>query len=80
MFHVYLLRSDAFPEQRYIGFTTDLKQRFEGHNSGASKHTAKFRPWQLVAYFAFADQRRAKEFEVYLKSGSGFAFANRRFW
>jgi predicted GIY-YIG superfamily endonuclease len=25
MFYVYLLRSEAFPNQTYIGFTTDLK-------------------------------------------------------
>ncbi len=25
MFYVYLIQSETFPEQRYIGFTTDLK-------------------------------------------------------
>ncbi|MGQ0533620.1 MAG: GIY-YIG nuclease family protein [Caulobacteraceae bacterium] len=67
----YLLRSEAFPNERYTGFTTDLESRITSHNAGASKHTAKYRPWRLVAYFAFADERRAKEFEFYLKSGSG---------
>jgi len=33
-----------------------------------------------VAYFAFADERKAREFEFYLKSGSGKAFAKKRFW
>ncbi|HKS85871.1 MAG TPA: GIY-YIG nuclease family protein, partial [Pseudolabrys sp.] len=39
---------------------------------------AKFRPWRLVAYFAFADSDRASEFERYLKSGSGRAFIKKR--
>jgi putative endonuclease len=44
MHYVYLIRSIAVPAQTYIGFTTDLKQRMASHNSGGSKHTAKFRP------------------------------------
>jgi len=80
MFYVYLLISIADPAQRYVGFTTDLKQRVESHNQGASEHTRKYRPWKLVSYMAFDDERRAREFEDYLKSGSGRAFANKRLW
>jgi putative endonuclease len=80
MYYVYLLRSEACPTQRYTGFSTDIGSRLKAHNSGASKHTAKYRPWTLVAYFAFVSERRAREFESYLKSGSGMAFANKRFW
>lgn len=75
MFYVYLLRSQADPQQRYVGFTSDLKKRFVSHNLGASVHTAKYRPWSLVMYMAFKEERRAREFEFYLKSGSGKAFA-----
>ena len=80
MFYVYLLVSIAGPDRRYIGFTTDLKKRVRSHNEGASIHTRKYRPWKLVSYFAFDDERRAREFEHYLKSGSGRAFANKRLW
>ncbi len=80
MHYVYLLRSVAHPDQRYIGFTSDLKKRFKSHNEGASIHTSKYRPWTLTAYFAFDNQRKAREFEHYLKSGSGKAFANKRLW
>ncbi len=75
-----MLVSIAHPDQRYVGFTTDLKRRINSHNEGASVHTAKYRPWKLVRYFAFDDERRAREFEHYLKSGSGRAFANKRLW
>ena len=80
MFYVYMLRSTLRPEQRYIGYTSDLKARIASHNAGANKHTAKFMPWSLETYIAFSTDEQAREFETYLKSGSGQAFANKRFW
>ena len=63
----------------YVGFTTNLDQRLETHNSGGSIHTSKYRPWKLVMYLGFAEQAKAKKFEQYLKSQSGRAFAKKRF-
>ncbi|HRD45895.1 MAG TPA: GIY-YIG nuclease family protein [Caulobacter sp.] len=80
MFYVYLLESLAAPGERYVGLTTDLRARIAAHNAGRSPHTAKFKPWKLIAYFAFSERMRASTFERYLKSGSGHAFANRHFW
>ncbi len=80
MKYVYLLKSLAHPDQCYIGSTTDVNKRVQAHNSGQSVHTARHKPWQLVASFAFTDDHRALDFEKYLKSGSGRAFANRHFW
>ena len=80
MHYVYLIRSISIPDQTYIGLTTDLKARLKKHNEGGSPHTAKFKPWKLVQYSAFQTREKAAEFEKYLKSGSGKAFAKRRFW
>jgi predicted GIY-YIG superfamily endonuclease len=80
MYYVYLLHSIAHPQERYVGFTADLKARFKSHNAGKSAHTAKFRPWELVTYLAFTDERKAREFEYYLKTGSGKAFATKTLW
>jgi predicted GIY-YIG superfamily endonuclease len=80
MFYVYTPRSRTAPEQPYIGFTEDLKQRLSTHNAGGSSHTAKFRPWDLVSYQAFLSRERALAFEKYLKSGSGKAFAKKHLW
>ena len=80
MYYVYLIQSISQPTQRSIGFTEDLKSRLKAHNAGESKHTSKFCPWELVVYHAFKDKRKAQEFEHYLKTGSGKAFANKRFW
>ena len=80
MYYVYLIRSIAFPDKTYIGFSEDLKQRIADHNAGKSTHTAKYVPWKLVSYHAFAYKRTAQEFEHCLKTGSGQAFAKKRFW
>ena len=80
MRYVYLLQSEAVIGQRYVGVTSDLKQRIADHNSGKSSHTSKYVPWKLVTYVAFSDGQKAEIFERYLKSGSGHAFAKKRLW
>ena len=78
--YVYLLRSERYPRQRYVGLTRDLDRRLQEHNAGKSKHTAKFVPWRLVVTLWFEDSRKASAFEGYLKKGSGHAFAAKHFW
>ena len=80
MHYVYLLQSESAIGQRYVGVTADLRQRLAEHNAGKSAHTSKYVPWKLVTYVAFSDERKAEAFERYLKSGSGHAFARKRFW
>jgi predicted GIY-YIG superfamily endonuclease len=80
MKYVYLLESITHPRQRYIGLTTNLDARLAAHNAGQSPHTAKYRPWNLIAAVQFADDEKAAAFKRYLKTGSGFAFANRHFY
>ena len=75
---VYLLQSIRFPNESYVGLTDDLRSRFTAHNAGRSPHTAKYKPWRLVAYIAFSDERKPVEFERYLKSASGRAYAKKR--
>jgi len=78
MWYVYIIRSVAFPDHEYTGATADLQRRLPDHNAGKSSHTAKYKPWKLVWYCAFADKYKALEFEKYLKSHSGRAFAKKR--
>ena len=80
MYYVYLIRSLKDSSKTYIGYTTNLKQRLETHNSGGSVHTKDFRPWKLVVYLAFDTEEKAIAFEKYIKIGSGHAFAKKRFW
>lgn len=78
MKYVYLLESITHPTQIYYGLTDDVQARLSVHNAGGSPHTAKFKPWRLVTYLAFNDEQRAVDFERYLKTGSGRAFAKKR--
>ena len=80
MHYVYLIRSIKNPNQIYIGNTVNLKQRLETHNSGGSSYTMPHKPWELVMFLGFKDKLKATAFEKYLKSGSGGAFAKKRFW
>jgi predicted GIY-YIG superfamily endonuclease len=79
MWYVYLIRSVATPDRGYTGATSDLRQRLRDHNAGKSTHTAKYAPWELIWYCAFPDKLKALEFEKYLKSHSGRAFARKHF-
>jgi predicted GIY-YIG superfamily endonuclease len=38
----------AHPGERSVGLTTDLRRRFDEHNTGKSSHTSKFKPWPRV--------------------------------
>jgi putative endonuclease len=80
MYFVYLLKSIKYPEQTYIGYTHDVNTRLAEHNADNSFHTSKFKPWKLITYIGFGDQVKALEFEKYLKSGSGHAFALKKLW
>lgn len=76
---VYVLRSDVDAARHYVGLTANVAQRIAAHNAGQSVHTAKNRPWSLVVSTEFRNEKIARRFEHYLKSGSGRAFAKRHF-
>jgi putative endonuclease len=76
--YVYILESEKLAAHYYVGLTDDLAQRLKRHNSGAVPHTAKFAPWRIKTAIAFRDRPRAAEFERYLKTSAGRAFAKKR--
>ncbi len=76
MYYVYNLKcKDGY----YTGCTHNLKDRVERHINGHVPATKNRRPLKLSCYFAFVDKCVAFNFEKYLKSGSGRAFAKRHF-
>ncbi len=77
MYYTYILQSSK-SRILYYGYTSDLKKRVKEHNDGQSKFTKGHLPWKLVYYSAFVNKQKAKDFELYLKSGSGKAFAYKR--
>jgi putative endonuclease len=77
-FYVYILQSELHAEHFYVGLTEDLYARLKKHNAGGVPHTAKFCPWHIKTAVAFNSQERASQFERYLKTASGRAFAKKR--
>lgn len=76
---VYLLRSGHNPRRHYVGLTSDVRERLEWHNAGQNEHTTRDRPWRVIATIEFDTAEAAGQFERYLKTGSGRAFAKRHF-
>ncbi len=77
MFYTYILLSSK-SHIFYFGYTNNLKTRLKLHNSGKVKSTKTHLPWRLIWYGAFSNEKEARDFETYLKSGSGKAFAYKR--
>ena len=76
---VYILRSEQNADRHYTGLTSDLAKRLRGHNAGQNADTAADRPWCVIVSIEFATEAGARNFERYLKSGSGRVFAKRHF-
>ena len=77
-YYVYILKSEKTGDI-YTGYTVDLNNRIKQHNEDMSKYTKGKGPWGLVWFAAFDNKEKALSFEKYLKQGSGYAFARKRF-
>ncbi|WP_184544703.1 GIY-YIG nuclease family protein [Mucilaginibacter sp. FT3.2] len=74
MFTVYVLYSPTF-NQIYIGYTSNLDNRFLSHNELATKgHTIKYRPWVIAYTEEFPTKSEAIRREKQLKSSNGRKF------
>jgi putative endonuclease len=78
-FYVYILTDVATNTRHYTGYTTNLQQRLQKHNEGGVPSTAPYKPWRIKIAIAFTDEQKARDFESYLKSHSGRAFAAKHF-
>ena len=78
MYYVYILQSLKTPGAIYIGYTSDLKQRLGNHNNSYGVYSRRHTPWKIETYIAFGEEIQAKNFEKYLKVGSGNAFLKKR--
>jgi putative endonuclease len=75
MFTVYVLYSQKHDEI-YIGFTSDLENRFLSHNELATKgHTIKYRPWIIAYTEEYLTKPEAMKREAQMKTANGRAFA-----
>jgi putative endonuclease len=77
-YYVYILQSQTHPDHYYSGFTENLESRLKVHNRGECPYTAKYKPWKIKTAIAFTDRLKALDFERYIKTASGRAFAKKR--
>jgi putative endonuclease len=70
MYYIYILYSSTL-KKKYIGSTSNLRERLNRHNSGRSNFTSLGRPWKLIYYSAFLSKIDALREEIFLKSGQG---------
>ena len=77
MFYTYVLQSEK-DNNLYVGFTTDLKLRFEQHVKGQVDSTKNRRPLNLIYYEACLTQEDATRREKYFKTYNGKRFLHRR--
>ena len=75
--YVYVLRSQA-DGNFYVGFSHDLRRRFDEHQAGEVASTAARRPLELVYYEACRNQSDAKRRELYLKTAWGKRYLKSR--
>ena len=77
MYYTYVLQSEK-DDKFYVGFTKDLKLRFEKHSKGQIKSTRDRRPLTLIYYEACLRQDDATKREKYLKTYHGKMFLKKR--
>jgi len=66
MHYVYVLQSKK-DKSIYIGYTKELKKRFDRHNKGLCYSTKDRRPFRIVAYEAYFSEIDARTRERRLK-------------
>ena len=77
-YYVYILQSEKNSNRFYTGFTENMETRLKDHNRGKNPHTSEYAPWKIKTAVAFTDRQKAMDFERYLKTASGRAFAKKR--
>jgi predicted GIY-YIG superfamily endonuclease len=77
MWYVYILQSKE-KVWRYVGYTSDLRKRFESHNLEKNQATKNYASFKLEAYIAVNSESKAKKLEKYFKTGSGKAVLVKR--
>ena len=77
MYYTYVLQSEK-DNRFYVGFTKNLKLRFEEHNNGRVDSTKNRKPLKLIYYEACLTQEDATKREKYLKTYNGKRFLRKR--
>lgn len=69
-YYVYIL-SNPSKNFIYIGYSENVRARFESHNKSSVTSTKNYVPLDLIHYEAYRNIKDAKRRETYLKSNKG---------
>jgi putative endonuclease len=78
MWAVYILK--CADGTYYVGCTNNIENRIFRHRNGQVHYTSSRLPLEIAHQSIFSDKYKAYDFEKYLKSGSGRAFAGKRLY
>jgi len=70
MWYVYVIYSKSH-NRFYKGIAKNVERRLKEHNSGKTKSTKPFGPWELFFTEKFDTLQSARKREKFLKSGDG---------
>jgi len=76
-YYVYVLKSKK-DKKNYVGYTENLKLRFEQHSKGLVTSTKNRRPLVIIYYEACLSRTDATHREKYLKTYYGKMFIKNR--
>ncbi len=77
MYYTYVLKS-LKDGDLYVGYTEDLKNRFNLHSAGKVPATENRRPLEILYYEACNSKEKALKREKYFKTGFGRRFLKER--
>jgi len=78
MFYYTYVLTSLKDEKYYIGWSNNLKKRFEEHKQGKVSATKNRRPLKLIYYEACLNKNKATEREKYFKTGFGRRYLKQR--
>ena len=76
-YYIYILKS-RLDKKFYVGYTENLKSRFEQHSKGRVSSTKNRRPLELIYSEACLHKDDAQHREKYLKTYHGKQFIRNR--
>ncbi len=76
-YYTYVLRSEK-DHMNYVGYTKNLKLRFEQHTKGEVQSTKNRRPLKLIYFEGCLSRKDATHREKYLKTHYGKMFIKQR--
>ena len=71
--YIYVLKS-LIKNYIYVGITNNIERRFKQHNSGKEKTTKSYKPFKIILTEKYENRQKARDREIYLKSGCGKEF------